>query len=125
MHSDTQEVIEDSAGSHAEFSNVYPRAFELFEEFSGKSISKAIRICRENSESFDSETRRKSEDEVEGKVDNFYSWLQEVKGFHPRVAYYHSVSLKSLLLGLPIGVAIGLYFGIILDRHIRKLPKET
>jgi len=91
----------------------YLRGFELFEEFSGRSIYETIKRRRENFNIFNSRVKGQLEREVE----SFYNWLKEVKGLQPSIAYYYSVGLKSLLAGLPMGVTVGLLFGIILDTH--------
>lgn len=91
----------------------YLRGFELFEEFSGRSIYETIKRRRENFNNFDS----KAEGQLEREVESFYNWLKGVKGLQPSIAYYYSVGLKSLLAGFPFGVAVGLLFGIILDTH--------
>jgi len=88
----------------------YLRGFELFEEFSGRSIVKTIEERRERFNSGDTEILRQMEKEVE----SFSDWLKEVKGFQSTTAHYYSVSLKSLLAGLPVGVTVGLLFGIVL-----------
>lgn len=98
----------------------YLRSFDLFEEFSGRSIHKTIRERRETFRNSDSEIRRRVEMKVEREVESFNDWLREVKGLHFDIAHYYSVSLRSLLLGLPVGVEVALCFGIILNDQSRK-----
>lgn len=98
----------------------YLKSFKLFEEFSGRSIIETIKERRLNFKSFDAETERL----VETEIESFYDWLKEVKGLHQTTAHYYSVSLKSLLAGLPIGVEVGLLFGIILDAQAKNPQKN-
>ncbi len=93
----------------------YLRSFKLFEEFSGTSIQETIRQRRENFNDSDSAARRRLAVRVEKEVESFYNWLRKVKNFRPNTAHYCSLSLKSVLLGLPIGVQVALCFGIILN----------
>jgi hypothetical protein len=58
--------------------------------------------------------------EVEREVKNFRAWLEEAKNLERTAAHYYSVSVKSLLLGLPTGVQTARLFGIILDTQARK-----
>ncbi len=88
----------------------YLRAFELFEEFSGKSILETFRERRADFQRHPPDVRRRAETEVKA----FFSWLRDIKGISSKTAYYYSISLKSLLAGLPTGIAVGLLFGVIL-----------
>jgi hypothetical protein len=96
----------------------YLRNFELFEEFNGRSTSE---IYKERCISFN-HVSSQAKKQVEQEIQDFSDWLVEVKGFNPNTAYYYAVSLKSLLLGLPFGIEIGLLFGIVLytgvDNHV-------
>lgn len=98
----------------------YLKSFKLFEEFSGRSIIETIKERRLNFRRLDAEAERL----VKTEIENFYNWLKEVKGLHQTTAHYYSVSLKSLLAGLPIGVEVGLLFGIILDAQAKNPQKE-
>jgi hypothetical protein len=92
-----------------------PRSFELFEEYSQRTIADTIRICRENFEKADVEARRELLKEVEREVNDFRAWLEETKDFESTTTHYYSVSMKSLLLGLPVGVQVARLFDAILD----------
>jgi hypothetical protein len=96
----------------------YLRNFELFEEFNGKSTSE---IYKERCIGFN-HVSFQAKKQVEQEIQDFSDWLVEVKGFNPNTAHYYAASLKSLLLGLPVGIEIGLLFGIILhtgvDNHV-------
>jgi len=96
----------------------YLRNFGLFEEFNGKSTSE---IYKERCIGFD-HVSSQAKKQVEQEIQDFSDWLVEVKGFNPNTTHYYAVSLKSLLLGLPFGIEIGLLFGIILhtgvDNHV-------
>jgi len=91
------------------------RNFQLFEEYSEKDIANVIKARRERFEKADIETRRLMEAETQDEIRDFCSWLQETKEFTPLTAHYYSISLKSLLLGLPIGVQIAHIFHMILS----------
>jgi len=98
----------------------YPRSFELYEEYSQRPMADTIRIRRENFDKADFKAKGELQTEVEREVKNFCTWLEETKNLEPTTAYYYSVSLKSLLLGLPVGVQVARLFGTILDTHARK-----
>lgn len=98
----------------------HPRSFELYEEYSQRTIADTVRIRRENFSKTDLKVRRELQIEVEREVNNFRNWLKETKNFETATAHYYSVSLKSLLLGLPVGVQVAQLFGTILDIQVRK-----
>lgn len=50
------------------------------------------------------------------EVENFHIWLESARRLEPFAAHYYSVSLKSLLLGLPIGVQVARLFDVILAK---------
>jgi hypothetical protein len=93
-----------------------PRSFRLYEEYSRRNIMETIRTRRDNYERADTETKRKLEVEVEAEVAGFSIWLEETKNLESVTAHYYAVSLKSLLIGLPIGVKVAQLFSIILDK---------
>ena len=92
-----------------------PRSFELYEEYSRRNIMETFRKRRDNYEKANVETRRKLEVEVDVEVAGFSIWLEETKNLESATAHYYAVSLKSLLLGLPIGLKIVQLFSVILD----------
>ena len=93
-----------------------PKSFGLYEEYSRRSIMDIIRTRRASYEMASIETKRKLEAEVAGEVAGFSIWLEETKNLESITAHYYAVSLKSLLLGLPIGVKVAQLFSIILDK---------
>jgi len=97
-----------------------PRSFELYEEYTQRTIAKTIRIRRENFDKTDLKAKRELQTEVEREVKNFRTWLEETKNLETTTAHYYSASLKSLLLGLPVGVQVAQLFDIILDPQGRK-----
>jgi len=97
-----------------------PRSFKLYEEYSQRNIAETIRIRKENFDKANLKTRRELEIEVEREVENFRIWLKETKNLDASTAHYYSVGLKSLLLGLPIGVQVAWLFGTILDTQARE-----
>ena len=92
------------------------KSFELYEEYSQKDIAETIQTRKEAFEKADLEAREELETEAEIEVENFHIWLESIKGIAPIAAHYYSVSLKSLLLGLPIGVHIAQFFDAVLDK---------
>lgn len=94
------------------------RNFALFEEYSHTEIAETIRLRKANYKKADEEAKMKMWNEVEAEVISFGSWLEQTKNLEPTIAYYCSLSLKSLLLGLPTGVQIACLFGIVLDRKL-------
>jgi hypothetical protein len=93
------------------------RSFDLYEEYSQCDIEETIRRSRINYEKANVETRRQNETIVKNEVEAFRAWLEEIKHFKATEAYYYSISLKSLLLGLPIGVQVAKLFNEILERQ--------
>ena len=115
MESETRELktvigVSDSRGH-------YPRSFALFEEYSGVSIDSTVTERRKKFAAADLTGRRKMSFETEKEVDDFSEWLLQVKGFDSSSAHFHAVSLKSLLIGLPVGVQFAEMFGALLDRR--------
>lgn len=92
------------------------KSFQLYEEYSQRDIIETIQKRKEVHEKADLQAREELETEVEIEVENFQIWLESVKKFAPFEAHYLSVSLQSLLLGLPIGVRIAQLFDAILDK---------
>lgn len=97
-----------------------PRSFELYEEYSQRSIADTIRMRRENFDKAGLTAKRELVMTVEIEVKNFCTWLEENKNFETATAHYYSVSLKSLLLGFPVGVQVARLFGVIMDKPARK-----
>ncbi len=93
----------------------HPKSFELYEEYSQTSIEETIRNRREKFNKADVKARKELLAEVENEIGKFCKWLEENKNFEHAIAYYYAVSLKSLLLGLPVGVYVAKLFGAILD----------
>jgi len=93
-----------------------PRVFALYEEYSQKPIAETIKTRRDVYEKADTPTRREIETEVEIEVENFHIWLELKKNFEPFAAHYYSVSLKSLLLGLSVGLQIAQFFDSVLEK---------
>lgn len=93
-----------------------PRSFRLYEEYSSRNINETIKTRRDNYERANMETKRKLEIEVDAEVAGFSIWLEETKNLESVTAHYYAVSLKSLLLGLPIGLEVAQLFSVILDR---------
>lgn len=96
-----------------------PRSFELYEEFSQRKMAETIRTRRDNFDKADLEARKELATEVKNEVESFCIWLQETKRLPSTVAHYYSVSLKSLLVGLSMGVQVACLFDIILNAQIR------
>jgi len=102
-----------------------PRSFELYQEHSQCNIIEIVRNRRADYDKADKETKRKLEKEVEAEVEDFRAWLEETKGIQHTGAHYYSISLKSVLLGLPIGVQIAELFDVILNNRFEKREFEA
>jgi hypothetical protein len=102
-----------------------PRSFELYEEYSQCDISETIIKRRTEYDEADTETRRRLETEVAKEVDDFCVWLEATKNIQHTAAHYYSISLKSLLLGFPIGVQVAQLFDIILSNRFEKHEFEA
>jgi hypothetical protein len=98
-----------------------PRSFALYEEYSHAEMAQIIRIRKDNYEKADSESRRRLEREVQQEVNGFRQWLEQTLDMEHARAHYYATSLKSILLGLPMGVQIAHLFGIILDQNPAKV----
>lgn len=92
-----------------------PNNFTLYEEYSQIDIDETIRTRRSDYDKATRERRKELEEQVEAEVNNFRRWLQESKNLEPNTAHYCAISLKSLLLGLPIGLRIAQLFSIPLN----------
>jgi hypothetical protein len=93
----------------------YVRSLELFEEYSRRAIVETIKDRREIHEKADSQIRKEIEARANMETSNFQTWLESVKNFTPQAAHYYSVSLKSLLMGLPTGLKIAQLFNAMLE----------
>jgi len=94
--------------------------FELYEEYSKGTIVDTIEKCKESFRKAGFTIKKELLTEVESEVKNFRTWLEENKNLDSTIAYYYAVSLKSLLLGLPMSVQLAQLFDILLDKHARK-----
>jgi len=99
-----------------------PRSFELYEEYSQRSINETIRTCRDNFENANVNARKELLERAGREVYAFRFWLEETKNVEPNAAHYIAVSLKSLLLGLPMGVQFASLFDAILEKRITNPP---
>ena len=118
MQSETEEsIVEHEA---REFERSHTKIFRVYEEYSGRKIGETIRTRRESFNKANLDARREQQTEVNREVEDFCTWLEETRHFEPSAAHYYSVSLKSLLLGLPAGLQVACLFGIILDTWIRE-----
>jgi hypothetical protein len=93
-------------------------AMKLYELYSTCSIAETIRDRRDKYDRADRETRSKMEKNVNGEVEGFSIWLEETKDLNPLSAHGYAVSLKSLLLGLPIGVSVAKLFSVVMDGSV-------
>jgi hypothetical protein len=118
MQSQTEEFMAELEVH--DFQECHLRILELYEEYSHRNIAKIIRTRRENFDMNDLRTKRELQTEVEREVRNFCTWLEKARNLESTTAHYYSASLKSLLLGLPIGVQVARLFSIILDTQARK-----
>jgi hypothetical protein len=93
-------------------------AMKMYELYSGTNITEAIRHRRDNYDKADHETKMNIKKNVDIEVKGFVTWLEETKNLSPLAAHGYAVSLKTLLLGLPIGVSVAKLFGAILDKPL-------
>ena len=93
-----------------------PESFRLYEEYSQEDIVETIRVRKDTFEKTEPQAMEELETEVGIEVENFHIWLETVKRLEPFEAHYYSVSLKSLLLGIPIGVQVAQLFDKVLSR---------
>jgi hypothetical protein len=93
--------------------------FALYEEFSHKNIAETIKAHRTSFERANVEQRRSLEAEADDEIQAFRIWLEETKNLQPLHAHYYSISLKSLLIGLPTGASLARLF----DTILYTLPK--
>ena len=92
------------------------KSFDFFEEYGQRSIAETIQIRKDAYEKADALAREELETEAEIDVENFHIWLELVKKLPSFAAHYYSISLKSLLVGLPNGVQIAQLFDIVLEK---------
>jgi hypothetical protein len=118
MESETEEFVAELEAYNMQV--CHPRGFELYEEYSQRTIAGTIEIRRERFAKADLKAKRELLTEVEREVKNFRTWLEETKNLDPTTAYYYSISLKSLLLGLPVGVQVARLFGTAFDAQVRE-----
>jgi plasmid replication initiation protein len=112
MQSETENPVELEASVPSRY---HIRNFELFEEYSRRGIAETIKERREIYEKAGSQGKRKIETEADTEISNFQIWLESVKKLAPQAAHYYSVSLKSLLMGLPTGLKIAQLFNAMLE----------
>jgi hypothetical protein len=115
MQSETEEFIAEIETTKTPQRT--PRSFALYEEYSHTEMAQIIRIRKDNYEKADLESRRRLEKDVQQEVNGFCQWLEQTLDMEHAKAHYYATSLKSILLGLPIGVQIAYLFGIVLDQN--------
>ena len=91
-----------------------PKSYELYEEFSQRSISDTIQLRQEEYGKADVEMRKKLEIAVDEEIEDFFVWLSEIKNLEPTIARYYGVSLKSLLIGFAFGQQVAELFDAVL-----------
>ena len=96
--------------------NRRPRSFELYEEYRQCNIIETVRMRRDQYDKADKEAKRELVTQAEEEIEDFRSWLMETKSLEPTDAHYYSISLKSLLVGIPQGVQVAELFDIILGK---------
>lgn len=113
MQSKTDDILADLDSSIP--AKYHVGCFKLFEEYSHRHITETIRNRRETYVRADSQARKEIEANANTEISDFRTWLESVRKFTPQSAHYYSVSLKSLLIGLPTGVQIAQLFNAILE----------
>lgn len=93
------------------------RSLELYEEYRQRNVAQIIDARRESFDEGSFEDRKMLEEKVEREIGGFCIWLVETKDFDRDFARYCSLSIKSLLLGIPIGEHLAQLFDLILKRQ--------
>ena len=91
------------------------RSFELFEEYSHVDIAETIKDRKQIYETANSQAKREIETRVDTEISNFQTWLESTKKLAPQAAHYYSIGLKSLLIGVPIGIKVAQLFSSITE----------
>ena len=99
-------------------------SFTLYEEFSQIDMAETIRTRRVDYDQATKERRRELEKEVEAEVKVFCKWREDTKSLKSLVAHYCAISLKSLLLGIPVGVQIAQLFNTPLNSLLNDQTKD-
>jgi len=113
MQPETDEMLADLDAIPARYCAA---CFELFEEYSHRHVAEIIRDRRDTYARADYKARKEIEANANTEVSSFQTWLESVKKLKPQTAHYYSISLKSLLIGLPVGEQIAQLFNIILEK---------
>lgn len=92
------------------------RGFQLYEEYGKTTIAELVTTRTERFNKANADERRKLRLAVDEEVEAFKTWLEDTKGLEQDSAHYCSVSIKSLLLGLPFGVQLAQLFDVAMSR---------
>ncbi len=112
MQSKTRDFLAEIEARH--IPERKPKSFELYEEYSQRAIRETTRNRREIFDMAYPEHRKKLAAQVDIEVARFDHWLREARDLSADVSHYYSVSLKSLLVGHPMGVQIACLFDVVL-----------
>ncbi len=93
-----------------------PRSFQLYEEFNHKTIAEILRSRTRDYSKLTSREKLDLEYNIERELESFKTWLENNKNLDPNSAYYCSISLKSMLLGLPVGAQIAQLFDSLIEK---------
>jgi hypothetical protein len=99
-------------------------SFTLYEEFSQIDLAETIRTRRVDYDQATKERRRELEKDVEAEVKDFCKWLEDTKSLKPLAAHYCAISLKSLLLGISVGLQIAQLFNTPLNSLINDQTQD-
>jgi hypothetical protein len=91
-------------------------SLELYEEFKHKDVSGTTCIRQKNFSRAGCAEKRKLEVQVDNETRRFRSWLVETKNLDDEIARYCSLSIRSLILGMPMGEQIAQFFDLIINR---------
>lgn len=114
MESKTEEFLTDAYAFESRGDR--PTNLRLYEEYSGCSSQETVSSRRERYEKADVDSRRGLEAAVDEEIKGFRVWLVRVKNFEDETAIHCAVSLKSLLLGLSVGLQVAKLFDIIMNK---------
>jgi hypothetical protein len=93
-----------------------PKNFEMYEEFSQRSMSETIQLRQAKYGKADLEMRKKLIIAVGEDMRDFATWLSEIKKLEPTVAHFYAVSLRSALIGFEFGVQVARLFDAVLNK---------
>jgi hypothetical protein len=103
----------ESGNTRKEFLN----SLELYEEYKQKNVTMTINMRQEDFSRISYSDKRKLEEQVDQELHGFCVWLVEKKDLDDETARYCSISVKSLILGIPAGEQIAQLFDLTMNNR--------